>query len=305
LLDKNELVDNQFFMPLCYADAIIYFHERDFMHEKAFWQSILENKGAIPDDVSLDELTEELLEFLRSPEPELRDNFGYQILAHWIVSGHYDNEKLEQFLRRWLDDLQTGLGEQNTDSVLVRSFAALMLSILVYRDIQESWLSEADYQRLFDSVLDYFQAEQDLRGYDAQKGWIHATAHTADILKFLARNSKTDADGLEKILAVIVAKVTYPQAVIFTHNEDERIALIVLDVLKRENLSRKSLKAWLGKFTGLENGMTGTELEPTIFGAYQNTKHFLQALFFKLSFNKDIPDANELEYAIYEMLKEF
>lgn len=275
------------------------------MHEKVFWQNILDNKGAIPEKTSLDELSEELLGYLRSPDPELRDKFAYQILAHWIMSGHYDEEKLRQFLNLWLDDLQTGLGEQNTNNILIRSFAALMLAILVYRDMQESWLSEDDFKRLFDAIIDYFQSEQDLRDYDTEKGWIHATAHTADVLKFLARNPKIDADDLEKILAAIVAKVTHSQAVIFTHNEDERIAMIVLDVLKREKLSRKSLKAWLKKFIELENGMTGTQLDPTVYGAYQNTKHFLQALYFKLAFNQDIPEANELEYAIYEMLKEF
>lgn len=274
------------------------------MPDKTFWEKIIENKGAVPEDASLSDLTDELLAYLHSPDPELRDKFGYQILTHWIVSGLYDAQQLGQFLGRWLNDLQTGLGEQNTDSVLLRSFAALMLSILVYHDIQESWLSESDYQRLFDGVLAYFEQEQDLRGYDPQKGWLHPTAHTADVLKFLARNPKTDKNGLEQILAALASKLKKQQPVIFTHNEDERIALVVLDVLKREQLSRKQLKTWLETFNELENGMTGTELDPATFAAYQNAKHFLQALYFKLSYNGNIQDANELEYSIYEMLKE-
>ena len=273
------------------------------MHEKSFWQAILDNKGAIPEDASLDELSAELLDYLRSPDPELRDKFGYQLLAHWIVAGQFENTALEQFLGRWLNDLQTGLGEQDTDTVITRSFAALMLSILVYRDIQEAWLSEASYQRLFDTVLDYFQKETDLRGYDTEKGWLHATAHTADILKFLARNPKTQHEGLKQILSTIHAKMTRPQPTIFAYGEDERMAFVVLDVLKREKLVRNTLKEWIAQFK-VDNGMTGTELDPNQFAAYQNSKHFLQALYFKLAFNKDIPEANELEYTLYEMLKE-
>jgi hypothetical protein len=274
------------------------------MHEKTFWKNILENNGTIPENETLDDLTQELLAYLRSPDPELRDQFAYQLLTHWIVSGEYETETLSQFLERWQSDLQMGLGEQNTDSVLVRSFAALMLSILVYRDIQQSWLSEAAYQQLLDTILDYFQKENDLRGYDSEKGWIHPTAHTADTLKFLARNPKTPIEGLNKILAAIAAKVSQTQAVIFTHNEDERMALIVLDVLKRKKLSRQELKTWLETLTGLDNGMVDTSLNPDVFGAYQNTKHFLQALYFKLSFNTEIREANELEYTIYELLKQ-
>ena len=35
------------------------------MHTKDFWQSIVDNKGAIPADAKLDDLTAELLEYLR------------------------------------------------------------------------------------------------------------------------------------------------------------------------------------------------------------------------------------------------
>ena len=45
-------------------------------------------------------------------------------------------------------------------------------------------------QRRENDALAYLAAELDLRGIEPRVGWIHATAHTADLLKFLARNPR-------------------------------------------------------------------------------------------------------------------
>jgi hypothetical protein len=275
------------------------------MHEKAFWQSIIENKGALPEGESLDAMTDELLAYLRSTDGELRDTFGYQILGHWIISGHYDSAKLKDFLNRWLENLSEGLGESGNDSVLVRSFAALMLSIMVYYDMKTPWIETEDYAHLLSTITDYFSKEVDLRGYDKEKGWLHATAHTADCLKFLARNPKTDKAGLERILAVVADKLKKPQSAVFTHGEDERMALIFLDVLKRQVFEEEALKTWLEGFGGVPNGMGATTLEPEQYAAHQNSKNFIKALYFTLAKNKDVPSATNLEYVIYSVMKEY
>jgi hypothetical protein len=274
------------------------------MHEKVFWQTIIDNKGALPEGESLDAMTDELLGFLRSPDAKLRDGFGYEILGHWILSGHYDKVKLQGFLNRWLGNLSEGLGETDTDSVLVRSFAALMLSILVYYDMKVPWIAEDDYARLLNTVSDYFGKEVDLRGYDAEKGWMHAIAHTADILKFLARDTKTDKAGLERILAAIAHRMTLPQAV-FTHSEEERISLAFLDVLKRQVLEEEALKTWLEGFSADATASKKNDFDVMDYYGRQNCKNFLKAVYFTLAKNKDIPSATNLEYVIYTLMKDY
>jgi hypothetical protein len=274
------------------------------MHDKAFWQSIVDNKGALPEGESLEAMTDELLDYLRSPDPKLRDGFGYEILGHWILTGQYDSAKLQSFLNRWLGNLGEGLGEAGTDSVLVRSFAALMLSILVYYDMKSPWVTPDDYARLLDTVTDYFGKEVDLRGYDAEKGWMHAIAHTADILKFLARDTKTDKAGLERILAAIANRLKQPQAV-FTHSEEERISLAFLDVLKRQLLDEESLKTWLESFSVDATKSEKADFDVMDYYARQNCKNFLKALCFTLAKNKDVPSATNLEYVIYTLMKDY
>lgn len=274
------------------------------MHDKAFWQSIVDNKGALPEGASLEELTNELLGFLSSPDPKLRDGFGYEILGHWILTNQYDSTKLQGFLKRWLSDLQEGLGTSDSDVTLTRSFAALMLSILVYHDMKSPWIEAGDYATLFDSISDYFLKEVDLRGYDVEKGWFHGIAHSADVLKFLARDTKSDKAGLEKILSVIAQRMKMPQAV-FTHGEDERIAMAFMDVLKRQIIEEDALKAWLQGLNAMNTQSTKSDFDVMDYYMRQNCKNFLKALYFMLAKNKDVPSATNLEYEIYSIMKEY
>ena len=45
--------------------------------DKAFWQSILDANGTVPSSHDLPALTEELLSYLGSTDPQLRDSFGW------------------------------------------------------------------------------------------------------------------------------------------------------------------------------------------------------------------------------------
>jgi uncharacterized protein DUF2785 len=48
---------------------------------------------------------------------------------------------------------------------------------------------------LLAAALAYLRDERDTRGFDPAKGWIHSTAHTADLVAALARNPQfTPAD---------------------------------------------------------------------------------------------------------------
>jgi HEPN domain-containing protein len=274
-------------------------------HNKEFWHAILKNDGEIPVGASLDHLTAELLDFMRSPDPELRDTFGYQLLAHYIISGAYSEDVLRDFMERWLADLNTGLGESGTDTVITRSFAALMLSILVYRNMKEAYLTTDEIANLVDEAIDYFAAESDLRGHDAQKGWLHALAHTSDLFKFLARDSKSTAEQHLRILDTIAQKLTQKTIVILSHGEDERLAMAVMDVLKRNTLSEPQLRSWVNDLIAVKE-MEGGDFDAEVFGAYQNVKHFLRALYFRIAyFEGDLPGAYNLQEDLHETLKQF
>ena len=51
---------------------------------KAFWQSLIANEYAILTDSSVQALTSEILPYLASVDPEIREGPAYAILGAWI-----------------------------------------------------------------------------------------------------------------------------------------------------------------------------------------------------------------------------
>src|SRR5215470_318930 len=81
-----------------------------------------------------------------------------------------------------------GICESGTDSVFGRSFSALCLAAIAEKELKSQFLGETRYRILLDAALQYLNEEKDVRGFDAKKGWVHATAHTADLLAALVRH---------------------------------------------------------------------------------------------------------------------
>src|SRR5262245_41856238 len=96
--------------------------------DKAFWQSIVESDYTLPPDYTVADLTPELVEFLGSTDIDVRDPFGYMILAHWMIRDRrYSPTDLRNLAVQLVQNLTVGLGEKDTDSVFLRSFSILML----------------------------------------------------------------------------------------------------------------------------------------------------------------------------------
>ena len=213
---------------------------------QSFWLALAKD-CTVPADESAAGLVREAIGLLGSPDPAWRDDVGYGV----IVSCVYQKKLLDAGQRREIIDtltgnLRRGIGEAGTDTVLLRSFSALDLSILAALELQDPVLDAAGYRRLLDDALAYLAAERDLRGIDPRVGWIHATAHTADLLKFLARDPRfTPADQV-RLLDAAWLRMTAPGTPVFTHAEDERLAAALLSVARRPDFDPASLEPWLG-----------------------------------------------------------
>jgi hypothetical protein len=275
------------------------------MHDKTFWKDIANTQFNLPIGYTAADLTPELMEYLGSPDAELRDEIGVDTLTSWIVGGHYEPDALRKMMGQWIENLRKEVGEQGTNSVLLRSFSALMLSVITYHDWKTSFLTDAEVKSLLERALEYMAAEKDVRGYEDSMGWLHSAAHTADLLKFLARNPKTNADDHRRILTAVADKVTEPRTHVFVHSQYERLGLTVLDVVKRSTVSQNDLTAWLGKFTAVKAKDPG-KYDPGYHAMYQNTKHFLRSVYFTLAHQEEpIAGAHDLQAQIFEALKQF
>jgi len=250
-------------------------------HDVEFWRQIARNNYALPEGESAGALLLELSSLLGSPDPEQRDTLGYEIAARWIYSKELlSPAELRALGALWTANLKAGIGSTGDDSVLLRSFSALNLSVLAAYDNEHPYLSREEFTALLDAALRYLAEEKDVRGYLPGKGWHHSAAHTADLLKFLGRSRHLTPPEQQRILDAIAAKMEAP---VFVWGEDERLARAVLSLLVREDLDEAGFEAWRLRVTARSKGLWDGQLDVGRFAAVQNTRNLLRSLFVLLS----------------------
>ena len=253
--------------------------ESPLTHDKAFWRAIAANKYQIPPNEKPFALAQELSSYLGSPDPELRDDLSYSILTVWIVNQQqFSQEDLIELYERWTANLHTRLGESGTDSVLARSFSALCLSSLAERERKTPFLGEARYRALLASALEYLRSEKDLRGFDPVKSWIHATAHTADLLAALAAHPLFRKQDQAVVLHAITQRLATAQEV-FLYGEQDRLANVVAVIVSRADFDLDGFQSWLADLDAKDQTVW-KDLPPKLqpLTRFQNDSYMLRAV---------------------------
>ena len=276
-------------------------------HDKEFWRQIAKNDYRVPAGASPAVLIDELTNNLGSPDPELRDDLAYDISAAWIYrDALLSGDDLRRLIHKCEANLRVGVGEVGGDSVLLRSFSALELSLMAAFDNKRPFLSEADFQQLLTAALNYMNAEHDLRAYDRDKGWMHATAHTADLLKFLARSSRLKAADQPRILEAVAAKLRQGGQV-FVFGENERMAASVMSLVARSDFDQQGFASWLAGFVTEGKALWKTRpLDVAEFASVQNAKDLLRSALVQLdsSSQTDTGDIQSTRRSILDALKQ-
>jgi hypothetical protein len=270
-------------------------------HDRAFWQSVAKNDYAVPSNDSAAALANELSSLLGSPDPELRDDLAYSILARWIYRGVLAQPTLVALTDAWRANLKNGLGETGTNSVLRRSFSALCLASIAQREAAAPFMGAERYHQLVADGTTYLTAERDLRGYDAKLHWIHATAHTADLLAGLAASPQLTKDEAAGILSAIDARLETVSDV-FTQGEQDRLAAAVLAVIRRPEFEAAKFEQWLA---GLQNEDRDvwTKITPESLARYQNHTYLLQGLFTRLALEPESARIGEFKQEVLSAMK--
>lgn len=255
------------------------------IEDKAFWLAVADDHYRVPSGFDVSVLVRDLVSYLSSPDPVFRDDIAYTTLAHWIVHNpQVPPDVLRQMQARLLGGLMHNIGETGTDSVFQRSFSMLIIGLIVCHDNEDPFLTAEEVKMLLFATLEYLAAERDPRGYVPEKGWAHALAHTADALKFLARNPNLDALAHLQILQGVQNKLTTPTDHIYVHDEDERLGLMTLEIIARDLLPVEDLIDWVQQLVMWKrDNPKDLQFDPIVFGTHQNIKHFLRSLYFQLA----------------------
>ena len=276
--------------------------------DKVFWQNIVDNEYKLPEDARLMLLTEDLLNFLALPDPELRDVYAYEILARWIVNYRYHEPDQLREMSRWLmEQLLYEIGSVGTDAVFRRSYAAAVLSLIMYRDDQEDFLDELEVMVILEQARTYLLEEKDTRAYIPEKGWVNAISNVAGLLKFIAHNTLISPAEIQQILHVIADKITQPVDEPFKHDEEDRLARVVTTILSRDLLTTFDFIDWARRFTEWkEQHHIHGAYNAVYNNTYQNVKRFLRALYIQMDLVPRLPiSAQEFEPELLLILGEF
>jgi hypothetical protein len=251
---------------------------------KPFWLALARD-CTVPAGETAFGLVDEAVSFLGSPDTEWRDDVGYGVVASCVCQKkRLTPGERRELVARLSDNLRRGIGESGTDSALLRSFSALDLSVFAALEDADPALDDAGYRKLLDRALAYLHDERDLRGLEPRLGWIHATAHTADLLKFLARDPRFTAADQVRLLDAAWSKVTAPGTPVFTHAEDERLAAALVSAVRRPDFDPAILDPWLARFVALEKQVwSKTPPDPQTLDASQNARNLLRSLYVLLS----------------------
>ena len=251
--------------------------------DRALWESIVDSDAEVPPGHTAAELLPSLLDLLGENDPFLRDEVGYGVLARWVVQDQLLGPgELRYAVERLVPDLRIGLdgdasGADDGHAVVRRSYSALALAILAYRDVEEHFLGHDDVHRLLDAAIAYLLDEPDRRGHVPELGWINATAHTADLLKFLVRNPLTDDEDHWRVLGALRDLLTRPEGPVFVDDEEDRLVLVVVDAIGRETINDDELCDWIDTFGSWLADQSGA-FDPASRAAAVNLKRFVRTL---------------------------
>jgi hypothetical protein len=248
--------------------------------DRSTWVALAKGGFVVPDGRTAIDLLVAMNPLLASTDPVLRDDVAYSAAERWILrEKRLSSAELKTLLALWTQNLDDGLGSAGDDRVFKRSFSALSLSVIAAADLSAPFLDASEVQAFFDRMLDYFQRERDLRGFDAARGWMHTVAHTSDALKFLERNPRLGPGSDVRLLAAVRAKIESHDAV-FMWGENDRMALALQSAVRRADADGAALAAWTENWTKAHRELwaNGPQVDPRRFAVVENAKQVMRSL---------------------------
>lgn len=274
------------------------------VHGKEYWKGIAAKRYEVPEGEKAFPLAKELGGHLKSSDSELRDDLAYSILAEWILEKNaFSADELIALEAEWRGNLKAGIGENGTDSIFGRSFSALCLAAIAEKELKAQFLGEERYRKLLDAALEYLAQEKDLRGFDEKKGWIHATAHTADLIAALARHPLFSEADQARALEVVGKRVETART-IFSFGEQDRLANALAAMAGRADFNLAGFELWLNRMDKADFAIW-RESPPRMEGLqrFENDTYLLSAFVARVSQGEMTSGAEEAKKAALGSLK--
>ncbi|MDJ0333360.1 DUF2785 domain-containing protein [Planococcus sp. S3-L1] len=227
-------------------------------------------------------LINSMIEHIGSTDSEFRDTLIYGTFCKLTRDKQLNHQLLIDMLDLCLSDtmLFKGIGEIETDTVFTRSFTTLLITLILYRDNEEGFLSSNTVLEIKDKLIAYINLEHDLRGFVAGKGWAHSIAHVADAFDELVKNENITSDLYLEILNPLWDKVFVSDA-FYIHDEDERILVPILEMLNR-GLEAEAIEDLVQNIHPKLEKQKSQIDEENYWILYANCKKFLKSFYLQI-----------------------
>lgn len=165
------------------------------------------------------------------------------------------------------------------------------------------FLSEERYRTLLADALAYLKDEHDLRGFDPTIGWIHATAHTADLLAALARNPLLKSEDQSRILYAISARLSSAHE-IFSFGEQDRLALTGARIALRKDFDTTAFHAWLSALDASDQRVwRDSPPKLDLLQTFENDTYMLRGFALYLATSPSTPTITATQNEVLEVLR--
>ncbi|WP_047984668.1 DUF2785 domain-containing protein [Ornithinibacillus californiensis] len=266
---------------------------------KATLKEFKEKNYQHPGIVNIQTLTNAMLEHVGNTDPELRDNLIYPSLTNLIINDIYPRPELNRILKVCLDDnhLFYKMGQDDEDAVFTRSFSSLIIAVLLFVNVQKSFITDEELDNVATKLVDYVKKEVDVRGFVEGKGWAHSIAHVADALDELAKQSQLKETRFQEIAHLILDKMCFEQDY-YLFEEDERMVIPLVTMLHKG----MDLSFLFDKINEISNDLQENYSKNSVrhFTQRTNIKQFLRSLLLHLEVTNQ---QKELQDHLREVLK--
>ncbi|MGM7700460.1 DUF2785 domain-containing protein [Pseudalkalibacillus sp. Hm43] len=240
------------------------------------------------------DLVQRMLASIGDQDPELRDHLIYTNFAKLITEQHLTTPFMADILDICMDDdhLFYRIGDKETDAVFTRSFSALVVALILNEDVKGRFLSEAKAVEACENAVRYLLEEQDLRGFEEEKGWAHAVAHGADLLAVAVQHPAVKKESFYPKALDTLKHCILRENGVYTNEEDERL-LMVIHYMFQRGMDPSLLEKWVDSiWTELQDKKEhGWSNE--YFHMRRNITTFLKSLYFLPALIESAPDCRE------------
>lgn len=263
-----------FFLLICFVAKA----QDASLDKPEFWQNIVANDYQVPASYQVDELVSVLQKHLGNSDPLWRDQLAYSITAAWIQSGVLNENAIRKLMPAWINAAEN---IQNPNP-LARSFGILSLDLVAVFNQRKPFLKKHEIDRLWKIAVNGIMQPRDWRGWDEKVGWVHITAHSADLIKTLATHTDLELEQQNDFFDAVETSInSAPQ--VFVHAEMERLSDAIIVLQQRDDFSGAAWASLLKRLSSLEQGFEGINPQMPQYAIKRNANQFLAFVSWKSS----------------------